>query len=299
MKGGAYYNEHEPFVAAWLRNLIGAGLIPAGEVDERSIEDVRPSELTGFTQCHFFAGLGGWAYALRLAGWPDDRPVWTGSCPCQPYSVAGKGEGHADERDLWPVWSPLIRERRPAVVFGEQVANAIGHGWLDRSFADLEGEGYACGAAVLPACSVGAPHRRDRLWFVAVADADDALGRADEPGRHERDRQAAGRVEGHGDAPERGAGGVVGDALRAPEERQRPVGVPGEPEQEAGRSGHANAWARGVFIGCADGKARRIEPGVRLLAHGIPGRVGLLRGFGNAIVPQVAEQFIRASLDAS
>jgi DNA (cytosine-5)-methyltransferase 1 len=67
--------------------------------------------LRGFTQCHFFAGIGVWSYALRLAGWPDDRPVWTGSCPCQPFSAAGKGAGFADERHLWPAWHHLIRER--------------------------------------------------------------------------------------------------------------------------------------------------------------------------------------------
>ena len=79
--GGAavssYYNEFDPFAAAWLRELIKDGQIADGEVDERSIVDVRPDDLRGFTQCHFFAGIGGWSYALRLAGWPDDAPVWT------------------------------------------------------------------------------------------------------------------------------------------------------------------------------------------------------------------------------
>ena len=64
----AYYNEFDPYAAQWLRNLIAAGLIPAGEVDERSIVDVAPSDLAGFVQCHFFAGIGGWALAARLAG---------------------------------------------------------------------------------------------------------------------------------------------------------------------------------------------------------------------------------------
>lgn len=136
-------------------------------MDERSIADVKPDDLTRYTQCHFFAGIGGWSVALRQAGWSDDRPVWTGSCPCQPFSAAGKGEAGDDERHLWPQWFSLIQELRPRTVFGEQVEAAVGWGWLDVVFNDLEAEGYACGATVLPACSVGAPHIRQRLWFVA------------------------------------------------------------------------------------------------------------------------------------
>ena len=164
-----YYNEFDPKAAQWLRNLIEGGKIPLGHVDERSITEVDPDELRQYTQCHFFAGIGGWSYALKLALWPDDRPVWTGSCPCQPFSSAGKQKGKADDRHLWPVWFRLIQECRPATVFGEQVASAIAHGWLDDVYQGLEAEGYAVGSAVLPACSVGAPHKRDRLWFVANA----------------------------------------------------------------------------------------------------------------------------------
>lgn len=169
----AYYNENEEYAAQWLENLIGAKLIAPGDVDRRSIVDVRADDLRGYTQCHFFAGIGGWSIALRLAGWPDDRPVWTGSCPCQPFSAAGKGKAADDERHLWPAWFPLIAQLRPATVFGEQVEAAVGWGWLDAVFADLEGEGYACGASVLPACGVGAPHIRQRLWFCGLlGDAD-------------------------------------------------------------------------------------------------------------------------------
>ncbi len=163
----AYYNEFDKYAAQWLRNLIAAGHIAPGDVDERSISDVRPSDLAGYTQCHFFAGIGGWSLALRLAGWPDDRPVWTGSCPCQPFSVAGQGAGTADERHLWPHWFHLVRSQRPSVIFGEQVDAAIAHGWLDLVQDDLEGEGYAFGAVGVPAAGVGAPHIRQRFWFVA------------------------------------------------------------------------------------------------------------------------------------
>ena len=137
MTPAAYYNEIDPFAAQWLRNLIAAGHIAPGEVDERSIEDVTPDDLRGFTQCHFFAGIGIWSHSLRLAGWPDDRPVWTGSCPCQPFSAAGKGDGFADERHLWPAFFHLISECRPQHIFGEQVAAGNANAWLDLVQADL------------------------------------------------------------------------------------------------------------------------------------------------------------------
>ena len=167
----AYYSENDPYAARWLVNLIGAGLIAPGIVDQRSISDVTPNELRGFTQCHFFAGIGVWSYALRRAGWPDDVPVWTGSAPCQPFSAAGKGAGVDDERHLWPHWHHLIRECRPAIVLGEQVASKDGLGWLDLVSSDLEGEGYAVGASDLCAAGFGGAHIRQRLYFVGMADS--------------------------------------------------------------------------------------------------------------------------------
>ena len=165
-----YYNEYDAKTAAWLKQLITDGLVPHGDVDTRSITEVTAGDLSGYTQCHFFAGIGGWSLALQLAGWPRGRPVWTGSCPCQPFSSAGKQKGAEDERHLWPAFFNLIRQCRPEHVFGEQVASAIGHGWLDGVSADLESEGYACGATVLGAHSVGAPHIRQRLYWVAHTD---------------------------------------------------------------------------------------------------------------------------------
>lgn len=185
----AYYNEFDPYAAQWLRNLIAKNLIAPGDVDERSIVDVHPDDIVGYHQCHFFAGIGGWPYALRLAGWDDDREVWTGSCPCQPISSAGQHKGHADERHLWPAFHRLISECGPSVVFGEQVANEDGREWLSAVRADLEALGYACGAADLCAAGVGAPHARQRLFW--VADAEGTGGRWRE-GLEARTRKAAG-----------------------------------------------------------------------------------------------------------
>lgn len=165
----AYYNEIDHYAAQWLRNLIATGLIAPGDVDDRSIVDVKADDLRGYTQCHFFAGVGVWSYALRLAGWPDTRPVWTGSCPCQPFSSAGKRGGFDDNRHLWPAWFELIAQCRPATVFGEQVASVDGLTWLDAVQTDLESADYSVGAADLCAAGVGAPHIRQRLWFVAYA----------------------------------------------------------------------------------------------------------------------------------
>ena len=173
----AYYNEIDPYAAEWLRSLIRSGHIADGIVDERSISDVRPDELQEFTQCHFFAGIGVWSYALRSAGWEDDRPVWTGSCPCQPFSNAGSRKGVTDERHLWPHWFHLIEQCRPSTVFGEQVASKDGLGWIDLVQADMEGADYAIGAFDLCSAGFGAPHIRQRLWFVADTDNPRSQGR--------------------------------------------------------------------------------------------------------------------------
>ena len=283
----AYYNEIDTFAAAWLRELIADGLIADGEVDERSILDVRPDDLRGFTQCHFFAGIGGWSRALRLAGWPDDRPVWTGSCPCQPLSVAGQRKGHADERHLWPAFHDLIAVCQPATVFGEQVASKLGREWLAGVRADLESSGYACGGADLCAAGVGAPHIRQRLWWVA-----DASGRR----REQCDEGHRSVPKPHPDIIDSG----MADAINTGSQGR----LPGRSDQErqdfdgrAGRGG-ADFWD-GEYIPCADGKARRIEPGIFPLADGVSNRVGTLRGAGNAIVPQVAGEFVKAFVETT
>lgn len=160
-----YYNEFDEPTAWWLKGLSDNGVIPKGFVDTRSIVEVDPDELKQYTQCHFFAGIGGWAYALMLANVRDDVSIYTGSCPCQPYSVAGKKKGNEDDRNLWPYFYRIIDENKPSVVIGEQVATAIKFGWLDQVENDLEASGYSTGAAVLTASMLGAPHTRRRLYW--------------------------------------------------------------------------------------------------------------------------------------
>ncbi len=354
----AFYNENDAYPAQWLRDLSAAGHIARGIVDERSIADLEPKDLDGYEQAHFFAGIGGWSYALRLAGWPDYEPVWTGSCPCQPFSVAGKRRGTADDRHLWPAWFRLIRECRPPVVFGEQVGGPAGLAWLDAVHADLEGCDYAVGATVVPAASIGAPHGRHRIYFAAVSDRrgfgaefgyipareSDASGSrgdvaANSDGRFSGDGLLQ-RCREHGLlAQDRGPGEHGADSECASCARA-PVGPEGcdakagaGPHAESGRcsrslfalepglEGHAGhgdrdrgpGWlgadaarslaetgaTRGFWSAAdwwlgRDGKARPIGPGLFPLAHGVPARMGRLRAYGNAIVPQLAAAFVRA-----
>ena len=297
-----YYNEIDPYAAQWLRNLIAAGHIASGVVDERSICDVDSADLADFTQCHFFAGIGVWSLALRRAGWPDDRPVWTGSCPCQPFSAAGKRDGFSDERHLWPHLFRLIAQRRPPVVFGEQVASRDGLEWLDLVQADLEGADYASAAVDICAAGVGAPHIRQRLYW--AADADDARLEGRFAVRQRADECAAGphgMADGLADAESQRK--AANELRRDSGERQQLEGAgarrnscdDGRDVAQQPAAGPTNGhWADADWLHCRDGKWRPVEPGTFPLAHGATARVGRLRAYGNAIVPQVAEAVIRA-----
>lgn len=260
----AYYNEIDQFAAQWLRNLIDAGQIAPGYVDERSIEDVTPGDLRGFTQHHFFAGVGVWSYALRQAGWPDSKPVWTGSCPCQPFSTAGKGDGFADERHLWPAFFHLIEQLKPEVVFGEQVANGDGLAWLDLVQDDLEGAHYSSAAFDLCAAGFGAPHIRQRLYWVAHTE-----NLQDRP--YERESSPSAKAS------------IAARRCHIPSAKQ-----PGK------TNGFWSGceWLRGV-----DGRNYPVEPGALPLVDGATKRVGRISGYGNAIVSEVASGFIRAYME--
>ena len=275
----AYYNEFNPFAASWLKELIKAGHIAQGDVDDRSIEDIKPNELRGYTQCHFFAGIGVWSYALRQAGWPDDRDVWTGSCPCQPFSASGKGKGITDKRHLWPAWFHLIKECNPSVVFGEQVASKSALAWLDIVSTDLEGQDFAVGAIDLCAAGIGAPHQRQRIYFVADAGRSQCWRRDGLPNT----------ISNEGDTPCTGGGprGVL---------RSSDVSTNGGSDN--GGTLTSGFWGDAEWLKCCDGKSRPTKPGILPLAYGSTNRLGRLRGYGNALVAPVATAFIKSYIES-
>ncbi|HDO6740701.1 DNA cytosine methyltransferase [Klebsiella pneumoniae] len=306
MSAAAYYNEIDPFAAQWLRNLIAAGHIAPGEVDERSIEDVTPDDLRGFTQCHFFAGIGVWSHSLRLAGWPDDRPVWTGSCPCQPFSAAGKGDGFTDERHLWPHFFHLISERRPQHVFGEQVAARNANVWFDLVQADLEGMGYAFGLVPFTSASIGAPHIRERAYWGAHAHSqiDDRRRnvRANGWDEHSDGSHFNGmaypnhRICDEGETLRTGRNAVldgsIANRLAHTDNEQHSISISRcgheyvstgrqqDPAASAGLRGDYRTlevngfWRDADWLLCRDGKWRPVEPGTFPLVDGAAARLG-------------------------
>jgi len=297
-----YYNEFDPAAAAWLRELMANNLIAQGDVDERSIKDVRGDDLRGYAQCHFFAGIGIWSASLRRNGWSDDRPVWTGSCPCQPFSAAGKGLGFEDPRHLWPDWLRLIAECGPDTVLGEQVASASL--WLDLVHTDLEDHGYAVGAVDLPAAGFAqGAHIRQRIYW--VADRHNTERWSDVAGGHFGDWPQAGRIEGYGESGTGGENFRMGDC-RSGEFRDGRCGsvvvqasdLPSEIREQRVRSNSPSAGDVDWLYG-RDFLWRPVEAGTLPLVAPYPERVGLLRGYGNSLDLETASNFIGAYMEAS
>ena len=270
----AYYNEIDEYAARWLRNLISRNIIAPGDVDTRDIRDVAADDLKGYDQCHFFAGIGVWSYALRSAGWEDSLPVWTGSCPCQPFSTAGFKLGEADERHLWGEFRRLITGRLPRVVLGEQVASPMGIAWFDGVAGDCEALGYAAGAVRLSARCAGAPHLRRRLYWSAVC-----VGNADGAGREGLSEDVADAASGQVDAGYGSASGLHGNG---------------------GTGG--SFWEPCDRVAFADGRWRPVECGTYPLVDGSSDGVGRtrtkrLRCYGNALVAPQARLFVESVMD--
>ena len=302
-----YYNEWDKYAAAWLRELIAEGAIAPGDVDERDLRTIEAYEIREYTQHHFFAGIGAWSYALRLAGWPDDRPVLTGSPPCQPFSAAGKRLGAKDERHLAPVWLELVKALRPTVLFGEQVATAINTDyWLDDLLNELEIQGYSTGAAVLPACGVGAPHIRQRIWFVGRL--------ADTQGNRDSYREECARWFGI-DINSTNGGLADSDSKRMSKPQCRGTFKEGSTNFTLGHGASDTTheidqqWQNIDWLLCRDGKWRPVVSGTHPLVDGAS--TGMVsdcdlsipktqeawavrtKGYGNAIVAQVAAEMIK------
>ena len=303
----AYYNENDAFAAEWLRKLIKRKLIADGDVDDRSILDVDAEDLKGYQQHHFFAGIGGWSLAARMAGWNDEDTLCTGSPPCQPFSLIGKYFGVNDERHLTPKWLELVATIRPAFIAGEQVGIAVTKDyWLDDLLDEMEAQGYATGAIVLPACGIGAPHIRQRLFFCG-----ERMDDTKQPGleRHTGNGSAVGeqgrkhpQQAGHASTSSSihhqstsmdEVSGLRRMVVHDTQEARSRVPMPacGALEDIS-----VQCWNGTEYVACAEGW-RPVKRGINPLADGLPTRMGLrrgrpprtelLKGYGNAIVPQL------------
>jgi DNA (cytosine-5)-methyltransferase 1 len=169
----AYYNDNDPFIAAWLRRLAERGHIERGSVDGRTIVDVGPDDLAGHLRCHFFAGIAGFDAALRLLGWPRRAEIWTGGPPCQDASIAsaiyGARAGLRGERTgLAHVWLDLVAARRPRRLIFENVPGI--RPWTGEITRRLEQLGYRVCKPQRSAESIGAPHARRRMFVAADLD---------------------------------------------------------------------------------------------------------------------------------
>lgn len=266
------------------------------EYNQRAMAGFSASDcsVSGRTHLDLFSGIGGFALAAQRTGWKtigfaetDEyaskvlRKHWpnvpnhgdvrnvrniradliTGGFPCQPFSCVGKRSGKDDDRYLWPEMRRIISESRAAWVCGENVPELDGVA-LGDVLADMEAIGYEVQTLEIPACGVGAPHKRRRLWIVAHRTGDglqDATGQDGQPCR-------CGLASCGLDTLR--SGDVLADANGEPMER------PAIARQES------NPW--------------ETEPAVGRVADGIPARVDRLRGLGNAIVPQIATVILAA-----
>ena len=245
-----FYNEIDRFCADWLQNLIDLQELSEGVVYNKDIVFCNYTDLDKFVHCHFFAGIGGWPLALKLMGWPNDLEVWTGSCPCQPFSMSSQHRRKtADEtRHLWPDFLQLIEKHRPPTIFGEQVAGRDGIHWFKNLRSDLESIGYSVVAANLPSACVGAYHIRQRLFWAAYAYSE--------------------RLEGF-------------------IKKRKGIRVSTGTSPTKCNYESLRIWFQD-------------KPDVESIceSYGVPNQVGIIRAFGNAIVPQTAALFINLTLDA-
>ncbi len=291
----------------------------------------RGFEATGFFETVCFVENEPYCQAVLKHHWPEvpilgdiknvkepdlpTRPdVICGGFPCQPFSHAGRQQAQDDPRHLWPEMFRLIRECRPTWVVGENVAGIINLG-LDEVLADLEGEGYATRTFNIPACAVGAPHIRQRIWIVAHADSES---------------EPDGTFDGNAGQRQLGFD-FVADSKRtrtgveehtsSGQKRECSSSSPSKILRQGNRTGGSKgSSASGADV--ADPKHQRhkermqpkaigngsgqvptearpeewweFEPDVGRVVDGLPNRVPQLRALGNSIVPQIAQKIGQA-----
>ena len=266
-----------------------------------------------------FSGIGGFALAARWMNWetvgfcekdkyaqqilkqhwpcvqiwndikeltqPIDCDIITGGFPCQPFSTAGLQTGKADDRYLWPEMLRIIAHQRPTWVVAENVTGIIGLA-LDTVLADLEREGYASRAIIVPAAAVDAPHRRDRVWIIARDIPDPKSQRFQgviPTGRNE---------QGSLERAQSKSAGVCWSEPVANTQGQRIQGLWTGGQQVA--PAHEG---QKVSLCQSEGPQQTewpTEPRVCRVVDGLPKRVDRVRSLGNAIVPQVAYKLFQA-----
>jgi DNA (cytosine-5)-methyltransferase 1 len=219
--------------------------------------------------------------------------IITGGFPCQPFSSAGKRKGKEDDRYLWPQMLRVIREVQPAYIVGENVYGLVN--WskglvFEQVCADLENEGYQVQPVILPACAVDAPHRRDRIWFVAYSQGNDDR-------RAERElHQANGRQVGELLSTLNSAGkGLCGEGVTTNAERNR--------SQGRSKTGNENGKGNEIKARCAvsgipfdNWQNFPTQPPLRNGNDGLPSNMvrSAIQAGGNSIVPQVAYEIFKA-----
>lgn len=225
---------------------------------------------------------------FRATAYAGGLDILTGGFPCQPYSLAGQRKGKDDERHLWPEMLRIVRECAPRYVVGENVRGLVGwNGGLvfEEVCADLESEGYEVQPFVLPACGVGAPHRRDRVWFVAHAN-------------HKGGSNRHGQVQRtHGEVRQRDNGAkscyadvnFASNSVRRGERQNYRHRESGQPNEKSKDTNWKDFPTVPFVCGGDDGLPEQLD-GITLLKW----RRESIKAYGNAIVPQVAYQIFKA-----
>ncbi|MBT4088512.1 MAG: DNA (cytosine-5-)-methyltransferase [Deltaproteobacteria bacterium] len=225
--------------------------------------------------------------------------VISGGFPCQPFSVAGKRKGTEDDRYLWPEMLRVIQEVQPRYVVGENVGGLVS--WNDglvfeQVLSDLENEGFAVGAYILPACAVNAPHRRDRVWIIANTRGercDDRVHSGEERHIQEKQNRDASESKPERDRREHRAWADDNDGTAANSqcERQQEPGEIIRPVHTTPNQTGETGGAFGVFNGDWGGLPK---PGISRSDDGLSDRMDRTKALGNAIVPQVAYNIFKS-----